>query len=421
MNLFSPRLLAGWIGAALITFALSLYFMMHGDTGATVGTSSYSRSAIGHEGLAEMLRRLGVAVVQSRDNSLKKAGKGGVLVVAEPELPLPGDPAVEQLLHARHVLLVLPKWAGTADSGHAGWIDLAIPLAEAQARWTLELVDKTATVARLDGVDTWNHNDLDIDPILTAPVQLIKSAALTPIVGSEAGILLGEIKDKKRTVWVLSDPDLIDNHGLGIGNAAFAAALIDRLRSNGPVVFDETIHGFPPAGAKDLSFIFRKPFLATTVQAALGVALLLWATLGRFGLPETAPAPLKAGKAGLIRNAARLLAYAGHQPAMVLRYVDATIRDVAARLHAPAGLPPAGLAAWLREAGGAGGAAVDFAQVRTAAEALAGSGSKDMNRLFGVARDIRRWKREMIDGPSGHPRDHRSHPRRGAESRGRPG
>ena len=50
--IFSRRLLIGWVGAAVATFALSLYFMGRpGEPGGTdtVGPSTYSRSAIGHD------------------------------------------------------------------------------------------------------------------------------------------------------------------------------------------------------------------------------------------------------------------------------------------------------------------------------------------------------------------------------------
>ena len=60
--LFPRRLLIAWIGAALLTFAAALYFMGGGGResgGDAVGPSTFSRSAIGYAGIAEILRRLG--------------------------------------------------------------------------------------------------------------------------------------------------------------------------------------------------------------------------------------------------------------------------------------------------------------------------------------------------------------------------
>ncbi len=60
-SVFSPRLLIGWIAAAIAIFAVSLYFMTHGESkkigSDTIGPSTFSRSAIGYAGIAETLQR----------------------------------------------------------------------------------------------------------------------------------------------------------------------------------------------------------------------------------------------------------------------------------------------------------------------------------------------------------------------------
>src|SRR5438128_2171262 len=71
---FSRRLLVGWIAGAVVIFAISLYLMGGGEvTGPdSTGASTFSRSAIGHAGIADVLARLGLPVVKSRYNSLEK-------------------------------------------------------------------------------------------------------------------------------------------------------------------------------------------------------------------------------------------------------------------------------------------------------------------------------------------------------------
>src|SRR5262249_44640647 len=99
-----------------------------------VGPTTFSRSAIGHAGIADTLQRLGVPVVKSRNNSADKLGKDGVLVIAEPRPTALSDPALRALLDARAVLLVLPKWTGKASETTPGWLGIAgeKPLGEAQ-------------------------------------------------------------------------------------------------------------------------------------------------------------------------------------------------------------------------------------------------------------------------------------------------
>ena len=63
-SIFSSRVLLGWIAGAAALFALSLYLMGGGETAGTdsVGPGTFSRSAIGHAGIAEVLTRLGISV-----------------------------------------------------------------------------------------------------------------------------------------------------------------------------------------------------------------------------------------------------------------------------------------------------------------------------------------------------------------------
>jgi uncharacterized protein DUF4350 len=409
---FSPRLLLGWVGAAIATFALSLYFMGRpGEPGGTdaVGPSTYSRSAIGHAGFADVLQRLGVSVIKSRDNSADKLGKDGVLVLAEPRPAALSEPAwLRTLLDARAVLLVLPKWTGRASEKNPGWLATADEKPPSQAQWALNLVAGDGEVVRESQVPIWTTNLLGgRQPKLETPVQLMRSDALRPIVGAPAGILVGELK-QKRTVWVLADPDVIANHGIAqADNAALALAIINRLRGrNGPVVFDETIHGFVAQPANPLALLFQFPFVVATFQVVAALALLLWATMARFGAPQSAPPALSAGRQGLLQNVAQLISFAGHGQVMVRRYVQETVRETAQQLHAPRGLTGQGLAAWLTRVGEARGVSVDCATVIREVEQLPDRRRGDLAPLVRIARDIHRWRREIVDGRSRHSRGH---------------
>jgi len=113
LGVFSPRMLAGWLALALILFAGAVYFGLFGtdDSAAdSTGPSSFSRSAIGYAGFADIMRRLGVRVVKSRYASLSKVSPDGVLIIAEP-VSL-SSAQWRSLLTANRVLLILPKWYG---------------------------------------------------------------------------------------------------------------------------------------------------------------------------------------------------------------------------------------------------------------------------------------------------------------------
>ena len=409
-SIFSPRLLIGWIGAAIATFAISLYFMAsQKEPGAdAVGPSAFSHSAIGHAGIADVLQRLRMTVVKSRADSLAQIGASGVLVIAEPVFNLQSERAIKVLLDAKAMLFVLPKWRGRASDANPGWLRQVATKDVAEAQWALGLIAPAGTVTREEKLPQFTTNALRLTPFAETPVQLMKSDRLRPLIAGAEGMLVGEIADKDRRVIVLADPDIIANHGLSHpDNAALAVRLIERLRGRGgAVVFDETVHGYTAQPANPMALMIRFPFVVVTLQGLLAISLLLWATMARFGAPQSAPPPLSAGRQGLLQNVAKLITFAGHQQVMVRRYVQETIRDAAGQLHAPRGLSGAALAAWLKRVGEARGVSVDAESVLSEVEVLGDARRRDLSPLVRIARDIHRWKQEIVDGRSSHPRHH---------------
>jgi hypothetical protein len=408
--IFSRRLLIGWIVGAVVVFAISLYFMGGGELSGpdSVGPSTFSRSAIGHAGIAEVLQQLAIPVVKSRSSSLEKLSPGSVLVIAEPRRNGQSEDAIRTLLQASTILLVLPKWTGQPSEQRAGWLREVVERPALDAQWALNLVAPKGEVVREKGALQWTTNTLRLTPAVDQPTQLMRGEGLRPIIGAKEGMLVGEISERNRKIWVLADPDVIANHGLAHeGNAALALALIKSLRgADGKVVFDETVHGFVVRPVSPFLLLFRFPFVVATVQGLIAVALLLWATLGRFGAPQTAPPPLSAGREGLLANMAKLVEFTGHQDVMVKRYVQETVRDVALTLHAPRELSGGGLVAWLQRVGLARAVTVDCAEVLRRAADPGTAGRQNSTALVRLARDIHQWKGEIVDGRSRNPGDH---------------
>lgn len=427
-SIFSGRLLIVWIVAAALAFAVSLYFMGNNQGTDTVGPSTFSRSAIGYEGIADVLQQLGIPVVKSRYDSLGKLSRGSVLVIAEPRPSGKTETTMRTLLKADTILVILPKWTGRPSQQKSGWLGEAELVPSADVDWVLQLVAPQAEALQVSQA-AWTTNALNIAPTLQAPIQLIHGGSLQPLIGSKDGILLGELSrgggglalladgrtplkrgatvNDRRRIWVLSDPDVIANHGFAQpNNAALAVAMIKRLVArSGRVVFDETLHGFTSAPASPFLLLFRYPFVVATVQGAIAIALLLWATLGRFGAPQQAPPPLSAGRLGLLANIAKLVEFTGHQEVMIRRYVLETVRDVARQLHAPRGLSTAATVAWLQRVGAARGIDADCGVLVGQAEALADGRRRSPASLVRLAREIHRWRGEIVDGRARHPRD----------------
>jgi Domain of unknown function (DUF4350) len=409
--IFPRRLLIGWVAGAVVVFLVSLFLMGGGDpTDAdSTGPSTFSRSAVGHAGIAEVLQGVGIPVVKSRYNSLEKVTPDSLLVIAEPRPGRQSEEAIRSLLKAFRVLLVLPKWTGQPSERTPGWLREVRERSDADAQWALHLVAPRAQLVRENGQVTWTTNAFGLAPSLVTPIQLVRGGGLRAIIASDRGILLGEIEDRNRRIWILSDPDLIANHGLvRDANATLAVALINHLRGiDGGVVFDETVHGY---GAKPLSpflLLFSFPFVVATAQGLIAVALLMWATMARFGAPQPVPPPLSAGRGRLLENMAKLIEADGHQQMMVRRYVQETVRDVARQLHAPRGLAGEALLAWLQRVGAARGVDIDCTALMRRADKLGAARRREpSSSLVRLARDAQRWKGDILDGRSRHPHNH---------------
>ena len=244
-QVFAPKTVAWLIAVGVAAFAGAAYFAITGDdpeASKTSGANAFSYSAIGHKGLVETLRRLDVPVLVNRGLE-RVAGPTSLLVVVEP--PPAAVRVVPGLGAAGAVLWVLPKWIGPSDAAHPGWVEFVRPLARAEVERVLRNIVRDGTVVRAPGPLVPAARRFRLVPTLDSP-QLMRSGRLDPIVATEDGMLVGVFKRGGRPIWILSDPDVLSNYGLGRGdNAVFVLKLIERLRpEGGTVIIDETAHGF---------------------------------------------------------------------------------------------------------------------------------------------------------------------------------
>ncbi len=403
---FSRRAVRWLIAVGAVSFTAAAILTVMGDRVRSTAANAFSVSAIGHRAFVETLLALDVPVVVSRYRSVGKAGPGTVLVVAEPTTRSVATSDFDGLLEAPNLLYVLPKRRGTPSKDRPEWLESADWVAYGEVEAALDAVAPGGEVVRHGEPVQWSINRLGPAPEIQQP-QLMTGGGMTPIVAGPSGVLVGEVSRGGGRIWILSDPDILANHGIGRGdNAALAVALIDGLRRpGGAVIFDETHHGFiqPPSLWRSAA---RLPFAIVTVAALVALAALAWSAAGRFGAPVPLPRPLISGKAALIDNAANLLDTGGLAADVFTRYVVLVQRDAVRRLHAPNRLDEHELIEWLDRIGRARGLDDTFAGLKREADALAGRGGDDEGRTLRLARRLNRWRREIIDGPHGN-RDNR--------------
>lgn len=401
-------LIVGAISASLVGMVLLSVFLDDITGRPSASSDGYSVSAIGHHGIVELLAELDVPVVVSRHGSAAKA-RDGVLVVAEPVVPADDDEAARKLRElvtsAPTVLLVLPKWYGTPAADNRRWLGNVAPLDDNEVLAVLRAIGAEGELMRVQpaeiDADQFDLGRPDFQLYADLPYAQLVDTPEGAAFGLGGGSLVWAVDVDDTQVFVLSDPDVINNAGLARpGNARFAVQLLDTLRRGGPVVFDETLHGY----AEEPSLwkaLFRFPLALVTMHVVLLMLIVIWAGLGRFGPARGAPPPLAAGKEYLVRNTAALLRVAGHHSHALERYFASAVEAVKHELHAPRELATVDVPAWLERVRAARGGTIAYGALRDeVAEAVR---SRNARAVLAAADRVHRWRLEMTHGPQHHP------------------
>src|SRR5262249_53482772 len=153
------------------------------------------------------------------------------------------------------------------------------------------------------------RNGLDGSEATPAPIespQTISGDDLTGyLIDQQNRNLL--VQSEETGTYILSDPDLMNTHGLkDLETARLAASLIQAMRDgDGPVIFDLTLAGYRRS-PNPLHLAFEPPMLGATVCALLAALLMGIHASVRFGSPLESKRSLALGKKGLADSSAAL-------------------------------------------------------------------------------------------------------------------
>jgi hypothetical protein len=340
---FNPRSMLLVIAVGVLAFIAMLILGAYAPdlrSGRNGGTHALSNAATGFSGLVRLAAATGrnPVVVRSEDQLKREE-----LAVVTPDH---GWIKLDDILHwrgPRATLLVLPKWDAAPDKERPGWVRVSGLLPAADPARTLYpatplvILRQLGKGAPLKTVPFGAPADLRF----TAPavLQTMSGKQLEPLITDAAGrIVLGKVKD--RQLYILADPDLINNHGMGDERQARAAlALLDYLNSTGAtsVLFDVTANGLGRSRSP-LKLAFDPPFLAVTLTIFAAMLLAAWQALVRFGPIRRRERAIAFGKAALVDNSAALIRKAGREASLGDRYVE-VVRERAANLfRLPLGL-----------------------------------------------------------------------------------
>ncbi len=327
-----------------------------------------ARSAMGTGAFVEWLRSRGETVHTSKSNTVQKLADGDCVFVLEPRVVEGDSEALQSLVYDSWingtVVLVLPKRSGTPDPSHPGWIrdsqlrgaDVAkqvldVAIGEAQHigwyedgefNWggggdgdEVESRDRPVEFSEgglalvPEGHIHRHSTPSENDTTLVLPGA--QSMSLTgrqwiPILTDEGAIVAAQLAPD---FFVISDPDLISNAGIGRGsNAAAIGHLIDQFDDySGTIWMDESTH-YAHAGGGVWSELFRFPLILITLHVLALALLAAWAGTQRFGPRQRLAPRFEAGREHLLDHTAELLQLAGHGGDSLVRYLALVESDV---------------------------------------------------------------------------------------------
>lgn len=388
---FAPRAMLFLVIAGVVAFAAMLVLGAYAPdlrNSRNGGSHALSNAATGFAGIVTLANATGRnAVIVRNERQLQTED----LAVLAPESGAINLSSVLATRRGKATLLILPKWLIKPDPDNPGWV-YRVGLRADQ--------DPENVLAPAYRLDVQRHRRSRGAPLRTVPdwaptelrftspaaLQTISGTNLKPLVTDRAGrAVVAQLGGTQ--LYLLADPDLLANHGLGDRRQAAAAlALLDYLNSTGAesVLFDVTLNGLGQSPSP-LRLAFDPPFLAVTL--ALTAALLLAALQARtrFGPARRPERAIAFGKAALIGNAAALVRKAGRERALGERYAQ-MIRDQARVAFAvPAQLRDSEIDAYL-----------DRLERRRRFSELAGVAGNVWNRndMLAAAQALHGWQRE---------------------------
>ncbi|MGN6689929.1 MAG: DUF4350 domain-containing protein [Sphingopyxis sp.] len=354
---FSPLVMAGIVVIGLIAFIALWALIALGpelSSGKDGGSHALSKAAPGYAGIVDLLERAGADVELRRRVGTGDEESGPLLILTPAPTSKPAD--IEELISKQEdrVLVVLPKWRtlnlpnqkrkpGWAGPGFASTPDgkLLPPSRFGEVRVRSADTHAQKVPASIAG--------RSFTVYLPANAQTVDGDGIEPLIaGANGGAILA--RTTNRDLYILADPDLIDNLAFASHDKARAAALlIDAVAEDADadaIAFDLTLNGF--GGQRSLlRFAFVPPFIGITLCLIAAGLLALWQAWVRFGPALRPGRAIPISKAALIANSADLIRQARRELDGADAYVASQRGAIARRLHAPAGLDGPAIDSWI--------------------------------------------------------------------------
>lgn len=356
---FNPRLIGGVVVIGIVAFIALWALIALGpqlSSGNDGGGHALSKAAPGYAGIVDLLERAGADVELRRQvETTQYEDYEPIIVLTPTERTRPEE--MKELIEAQGsapVLIILPKWIAGRIPGEAakpGWVSGGVANPPPTRLLPSEYFGEVRIARAPQGGGTARGLVAGRELTLALPAQL------HTIAGGELDTLIAGPGDtavlartSNRDLYVLSDPDLVNNLAFASRDKARAAAmLIDAVAEDADadgLAFDLTLNGFG-GGRSLLRFAFVPPFIGITLCLIAAGLLALWQAWIRFGPSLKPQRAIPVSKAALIANSADLIRQARRELDGADAFVHSQRIAIARRLHAPAGLDTAATDAWI--------------------------------------------------------------------------
>jgi len=356
---FNPRLIGGVVVIGIVAFIALWALIALGpqlSSGNDGGGHALSKAAPGYAGIVDLLERAGADVELRRQvETTQYEDYEPIIVLTPTERTRPEE--MKELIEAQGsapVLIILPKWIAGRIPGEAakpGWVSGGVANPPPTRLLPSEYFGEVRIARAPQGGGTARGLVAGRELTLALPAQL------HTVAGDELDTLIAGPGDtavlartSNRDLYILSDPDLVNNLAFASRDKARAAAmLIDAVAEDADadgLAFDLTLNGFG-GGRSLLRFAFVPPFIGITLCLIAAGLLALWQAWIRFGPSLKPQRAIPVSKAALIANSADLIRQARRELDGADAFVHSQRIAIARRLHAPAGLDTAATDAWI--------------------------------------------------------------------------
>lgn len=335
---FSPWAVIWMVTAGIVSFIAFLLILAYGpelEQGQDGRTHAASVSATGYKGLVTLIGALDTETEVLRND---KDSKNANFLIVTPEWGTSASSLAEIVKNRQwaQTLIILPKWRTSRIDDRPGWVEKTGTI---DARSLSDLVkevvsltieQKEEPLARIEAGE-----GIPAAPLRSPAVQQrISGNGLHPILLDEKGrIVLARIGS--RSLYILAEPDLVNNQGLKDPETArAAAAMIETLSDGDTVSFDLTLNGFARK-PNLLKLAFEPPFLTLTLCVFFAALLAGLSGAYRFGMPIHERRAVAFGKRALLDNSAALIRAAKREHSLTGRYAILTRDAVTAAIGAP--------------------------------------------------------------------------------------